>query len=50
MKIKKILSQINYLNFSKKFKSKNLEEDFFIYFPYECVLQLFLLLNCRLDF
>ncbi|WP_187107565.1 hypothetical protein [Fusobacterium ulcerans] len=35
MKIKKILSQINYLNFSKKFKSKNLEEDFFIYFPYE---------------
>lgn len=37
MKIKKryILLQINYLNFSKKFKSKNLEEDFFIYFPFE---------------
>ena len=34
MKIKKdyILLQINYLNFSKKFKSKNLEKDFFIYF------------------
>ena len=37
MKIKKykVLFKNDYINFSNEFKSRNLEEEFFIYFPYE---------------